>query len=134
VINVLQRSGMIVAVTVRLLYVIFVQVLGLISLLGRKASAKDVELLMLRHEVAVLRRTNPKPCLDWAARAVLAVLIRRFADTGQVVGPRTVGVSRRPSNASVVQGPWFSIVIWSRLALERKMFRPAFGPVSPLHG
>jgi hypothetical protein len=78
VINALQWSGMIVAVTMRLLYLIFLQVLGLISLLGRKASSKDVELLVLRHEVAVLRRTNPKLRLDWADRAVLAALIRRL--------------------------------------------------------
>ena len=62
----------------RLLYLIFCQVLGLVLLLGRTSVAKDVELLVLRHEVAVLRRTNPRPCLDWADRAVFAALVRRL--------------------------------------------------------
>jgi len=57
---------MIAAVTLRLLYLIFQQVLGLALLTGRAASSKDVELLVLRHEVAVLRRTNPRPRLGWA--------------------------------------------------------------------
>ena len=51
---------MISAVSLRLLYLIFQQVLGLLLLLGRTSATKDVELLVLRHEVAVLRRTNPK--------------------------------------------------------------------------
>jgi putative transposase len=45
-------------VSLWLLYLIFRQVLGLVLLLGRTSSAKDVGLLVLRHEVAVLRRTN----------------------------------------------------------------------------
>jgi hypothetical protein len=69
---------MIADVSLRLLYLIFQQVLGLILLMGRTPSSKDVELLVLRHEVAVLRRTNPTPRLDWADRAVFAVLIRRL--------------------------------------------------------
>jgi putative transposase len=72
---------MIAAVTLRLLYLIFQQVLGLVLLTGRAASSKDVELLVLRHEVAVLRRTNPRPRLDWADRAVFAALIRRLPTT-----------------------------------------------------
>ena len=67
---------MIAAVSLRLLYLIVLQMLRLVLLLGRRTSAKDVELLVLRHEVAVLRRHNPRPCLDWADRAVFAALIR----------------------------------------------------------
>jgi hypothetical protein len=74
----LRHSGTITAVSLRLSYLIFQQVLGLILMLGRSSSAKDVELLVLRHEVAVLRRTNPKPRLDWADRAIFAALIRRL--------------------------------------------------------
>ena len=43
-----------------LLYLIFWQVLGLVLLMGRTSSTKDVELLVLRHEVAVLRRAHAR--------------------------------------------------------------------------
>ena len=69
---------MIPVVSLRLLYLIFLQMLRLALLHGRRTSAKNVELLVLRHEVAVLRRTHPRPRMGRADRAVFAALIRRL--------------------------------------------------------
>src|SRR5256885_8074868 len=69
---------MISAVSLRLLYLIFQHLLGLLLLLGRTSATKDIELLVLRHEVAVLRRSNPRPRLEWADRTAFAALIRRL--------------------------------------------------------
>jgi integrase len=44
-----------------LLYLIFIRVCGWFVLLSRSPASKNAELLVLRHEVAVLRRTNPRP-------------------------------------------------------------------------
>jgi hypothetical protein len=53
----------------RLLYLRFCQVMRCLALLSRSAAAKDAELLVLRHEVAVLRRQVTRPRVDWAGRA-----------------------------------------------------------------
>jgi hypothetical protein len=80
-------------VSLRLLYMIFLQLVGLLVLLGRFSASKNVELLVLRHEVAVLRRANPKPRLEWADRAVFAGLVWRLPLTlrrHRLVTPGTI--------------------------------------------
>jgi hypothetical protein len=80
-------------VPARLLYLIFCRVLGWLLLFSRTTAAKNAEILVLRHEVAILRRQSPKPRLSWPDRAALVALIRLLPKPLQalrLVSPATV--------------------------------------------
>jgi integrase-like protein len=64
------------AVLVRLIYRFLAALLSWLALSARSSASKNAEILILRHLVAVLRRGNPKPRIDWADRALLAALAR----------------------------------------------------------
>jgi putative transposase len=81
-------------VAVRLLYLIFRQILAWLGLLARSAQSKNAEILVLRHEVAVLRRHSVhRPRLSWADRAVFAALtglLSRVCRLHRIVTPATI--------------------------------------------
>jgi hypothetical protein len=69
------------------------RVLSWLALLARTDAAKDVEILILRHEVAVLRRHDPRPRLSWVDRALLSALSRLLPTSVRqlrLVSPRTL--------------------------------------------
>ena len=109
----------------RLAYLLLARVLSCLTLLPRSDAAKDVEILVLRHEVAVLRRHNPRPTLTWNDRALLSALSRLLPTSLRelrLVSPRTL--LRR--HAHLVARRWTNP--------RRQPGRPPCGCREPCHG
>ena len=106
------------AVLVRLIYRSLTTLLSWLALLARSSASKDAEILILRHEVAVLRRGNPKPRIGWADRAVLAALAR--------ILPTALRVHRIVTPGTLLR--------WHRRMVTRKWTQPRAPGRPPLAG
>src|SRR3954447_9351558 len=77
----------------RLIYQMFATLLGWIVLRTRADATKDIEILVLRHQLAVLQRRTPRPRITWTDRALIAVLTRLLPlrrRLGLLVTPATI--------------------------------------------
>jgi hypothetical protein len=97
-------------VVLRLIYQIFTKLLGWIVLHARSDATKEIEILVLRHQLAVLQRRTPRPRVSWTDRALIAALARLLPT------PRRLGLLVTPS----------TILRWHRqLVARRWSTRPA---------
>jgi hypothetical protein len=82
-------------VTLRFAYLAALRVLGWFALLARSCRAKDAQILVLRYQVAVLRRQVRAPRLSWADRAILSVLARLLSGDHLRQSERWIASARR---------------------------------------
>src|SRR5262250_2718404 len=88
----LHDRALSVSVSLRFAYLTVIRVFGWLALLARSDRAKDAEILILRHQVAMLRRQVKTPKVSWADRAVLAELARRGRPLRSKPGSTTASI------------------------------------------
>jgi hypothetical protein len=89
--------------------------LGWMVLRTRSDATKDIEILVLRHQLAVLRRRTPRPRMGWTDRALIAALTRLLPT------PRRLGLLVSPA----------TILRWHRQLVARHWTTTRIGPVDP---
>jgi hypothetical protein len=99
-------------VLVRLIYRSLATLLSWLALSARSSASKNAEILILRHEVAVLRRGNPKPKIDWADRALLSALAQ--------ILPKALRAHRIITPATLLR--------WHRRLVTKKWTQPKAPP------
>jgi transposase InsO family protein len=91
-----------------LIYAVVGRLLSLIVVRGRGEASKDIELILLRHEISVLRRQLPRPRLEPADRLIMAAFARHL--------PRSLWNFRIVSPSTLLR--------WHRELLARKWTYP----------
>ncbi|MFC0430861.1 hypothetical protein [Kutzneria buriramensis] len=99
----------------RLLYLMLCRLASWIALLAISDVDKNIEILVLRHENAVLRRSTPRPPRTWADRALLAALTRLLSKTRRSHLPVTPATLLR----------WHRDLVARRWTQPRRAGRPA---------
>jgi hypothetical protein len=107
-----------VAVLIRLIYRSLATLLSWLALSARSSASTNAEILILRHEVAVLRRSNPKPRINWADRALLAALAQ--------ILPKALRAHRIVTPATLLR--------WHRRLVTKKWTQPKAPGRPPLAG
>ena len=103
----------------RLLYLIFIRLPGWLVLPGRSSRSKDIEILVLRYQLAVLRRQVARPRLSSASRAVVTAL------AGLLPNTRRLGVLVTPGTLL----RWHADLVKRRWTCKRQ--RPGRPPTGP---
>jgi putative transposase len=102
-------------VALKLMYLIFAKLLAWMALRIRSDTTKDIEILVLRHQLAVLQRRTPRPRMSWADRALIAALARLLP------ARRRLGLIVTPS----------TLLRWHRQLLTRRWTTPPVRPGRP---